>query len=237
MSMPDNYNSLRDKRKSRVLGLIPLRGGSKSIPRKNIREIAGRPLAYWTCKAAAEAQGIARVYASTEDADIKRIVRSFDLGVQVIDRPTEFARDDSSTESVMLHFATLVADWDVLVTLQATSPLTAAANIDAALAQFEREGDDSMLTGVRIKRFVWTPDGKPLNYNYRRRPRRQDFAGSIVENGAFYLTKRDILLKDKDRLGGKIGIHEMPADTMIELDEPEDWDTVERMLLARSRGQ
>ncbi len=235
--MLNSDNSFVEKRKSRVLGLIPLRGGSKSIPHKNIREISGKPLAYWTCNAAAEAHGIERVYVSTEDANIKRIVGSFDLGVRVIDRPAEFAQDDSSTESVMLHFAKVVPDWDVLVTLQATSPLTAGADIDAALAQFEHEGDDSMLTGVRVKRFFWTPEGRPLNYDYRRRPRRQDFAGSIVENGAFYLTKRDILLKEKDRLGGKIGIHEMPADTMIELDEPEDWDTVERMLLARLRDK
>ena len=225
-----------DKRKSRVLALIPLRGGSKSIPRKNIREIAGKPLAYWSCKAAVDAQRIGRVYVSTDDANIKRIIGSFQLGVEVIDRPDEFAKDDSPSESVMLHFAKVVPDWDILVTLQATSPLTVGADIDAAVAQFEREGDDSMLTGVRVKRFFWTPSGKPLNYDYRRRPRRQDFAGSIIENGAFYLTKRIVLLKGKSRLGGKIGVHEMPADTLAELDEPRDWDTVERLLLARQRN-
>ena len=221
------------KRKSRILGLIPLRGGSKSISHKNIKVLGGKPLAYWTCRAATEAQAIECVYASTDNAEIKRVVRSFDLGVQVIDRPAEFAQDSSSTESVMLHFASVVPDWDVLVILQATSPLTTGADIDAALVQFEREGDNSMLTGVRVKRFFWTPEGKPLNYDYRDRPRRQDFAGSVIENGAFYLTKRDILLNKKNRLGGKIGIREMAADTTIELDEPDDWDSVERILLAR----
>jgi N-acylneuraminate cytidylyltransferase len=234
--MSFNYNTLMDKRKSRVLGLIPLRGGSKSIPRKNIKDMAGKPLAYWACKAAVEAQCIERVYASTDDAEIKRIVSSFDLGVRVIDRPHEFAHDNSSTESVMLHFAEVVPDWDILVTLQATSPLMAGRDLDAALAQFERDGDESMLSGVRMKRFFWTPEGESLNYDYRRRPRRQDFAGSIFENGAFYLTKRDILLREKNRLGGKIGVYEMPADALLELDEPEDWNVVERMLLARLRA-
>jgi N-acylneuraminate cytidylyltransferase len=223
------------KQNSRVVGLIPLRRGSKSIPQKNIKEIAGKPLAYWTCKAAAEAQGIERVYVSTEDAEIKRAIDSFKLGVEVIDRPNELAQDDTPTESVMLHFAKVVTDWDVLMTLQATSPLTAGADIDAALRQFEYESDDSMLTGVRVKRFFWTLSGKPLNYDHWQRPRRQDFTGSIVENGAFYLTKRAILLNEKNRLGGKIGIHEMSPHTLAEIDEPEDWDMIERLLLARLR--
>lgn len=228
------YNSSIYKPKSRVLALVPLRGGSKSIPCKNLKEIAGKPLAYWACKAAVEARGIERVYVSTEDADIKRVVDVFRLGVQVIDRPVELAQDESTTEAVMVHFAEAIPDWDILVTLQATSPLTSAADIDAALAQFERDGNDSMLTGVRVKRFFWTPGGSPLNYDYRQRPRRQDFAGSVVENGAFYITKRDVLLKEGQRLGGNIGIYEMPADTITELDEPADWDAVERMLLMRA---
>ena len=235
--MSADYSPSLRQREPRVFGLIPLRGGSKSIPRKNIKEIGGKPLAYWTCKAAVEAQGIERVYVSTEDADIRRVINSFCLEVQVIDRPIELAQDESTTEAVMVHFAEAIPDWDILVTLQATSPLTSPADIDAALAQFARDGNDSMLTGVRVKRFFWTPGGKPLNYDYRRRPRRQDFAGSVVENGAFYITRRDVLTNEGQRLGGDIGVYEMPADSMIELDEPEDWNAVERRLLARQANE
>lgn len=224
-----------NKRKGRTVALIPLRGGSKSIPNKNLKALGGKPLAYWVCRAAEEAHGIDAVYVSTEDAAIKAAVESFGGRIQVIDRPSALAQDTSSTESVMLHFAEMVSDWDVLVTLQATSPLTTALDIDTALAEFSEEGFDSMLSGVRTKRFFWTNEGQPLNYDFRNRPRRQDFSGSVVENGAFYITKREVLETHRCRLGGNIGIFMMPDDTLTELDAVVDWDVVEKLLLAREQ--
>ena len=220
------------EQKKRIVALVPLRGGSKSIPYKNIKDIAGKPLAYWTLKAACEAKDIDAVYVSTEDQKIKDVVLSLGLDVKVVDRPHEFAEDTSSTESVMLHFAEVV-DFDMLLTLQATSPLTTSADIDAAFGRMLSEGYDSLLTGVLTKRFYWTLDGIPLNYNYLHRPRRQDFPGTVVENGAFYITKRSILLENKNRLGGKIGIYHTPEDTYVEIDEPTDWSIVEKLLLDR----
>ncbi|MBM3261441.1 acylneuraminate cytidylyltransferase family protein [Candidatus Kaiserbacteria bacterium] len=220
----------------KIVALIPLRGGSKSIPYKNIKEIAGHPLAYWTCKAAKDSPRISEVYVSTEDSKIKEAVESLGLGIKVIDRPAEFAQDTSSTESVMLHFMESVP-FDILVTLQATSPMTTGADIDKAFEQFERDNLDSMLTGVLSKRFYWTREGKPLNYDPMARPRRQDFAGTIVENGAFYITKRAILEQYKNRLGGKIGVYEMSEDTFVEIDEPADWEIVSEALLARKSAR
>ncbi len=217
----------------RVVALIPLRGGSKSIPYKNIKEIAGYPLAYWTIKAATDASFIDEVYVSTEDSKIKDAVLSLGLTVKVIDRPQEFAQDTSSTESVMIDFMNKV-EFDTLVTLQATSPMTTAADLEAAYSEFLKVGYDSMLTGVLSKRFYWTPEGKALNYDPLQRPRRQDFAGTVVENGAFYITKRPVLEKYKNRLGGKIGVYKMSEDAFVEIDEPADWIIVERALLERS---
>lgn len=222
--------------KPRVVALIPLRGGSKSIPYKNIKEIAGHPLAYWTCKAAVDAGFIDEVYVSTEDPKIKAAVEAFGLGIKVIDRPAELAQDTSSTESVMIHFSENVS-FDILVTLQATSPMTTGDNLRSAYSAFNEKGYDSMLTGVLSKRFYWTREGMPLNYDPGQRPRRQDFVGTIVENGAFYITKREILQDHKNRLGGKIGVYEMSEETCVEIDEPADWEIVEKALLARESGK
>jgi len=175
--------------RKKIVALIPLRGGSKSIPYKNIKPLGGKPLSYWVCKAATEAELIDEVWVSTEDKKIKETVLSFGLGVKVIDRPKEFAQDDSSTESVMLHFAGTVP-FDILVTIQATSPLTESEHLDHAIRKFVTEEYDSMVSGVTLKRFFWTHDGKPLNYEPVKRPLRQEWDGTVMENGAFYVTEK-----------------------------------------------
>ena len=216
----------------KIVSLVPLRGGSKSIPHKNIKELAGKPLCYWALKAAIGSKYIDEVWVSTDDKKIKDIVLSFGLNVKVIVRPVELASDTSSTESVMLHFAEH-ADFDILNLIQATSPLTTSGDLDNALEQFTREGHDSLLTGVLYKKFFWTPDGKPLHYDYSRRPRRQEFPGVVHENGAFYFTKKEILEKNKNRLGGKIVIFLMPEEKGVDIDEPSDWPLAEKHLLAQ----
>lgn len=218
--------------KRKIVALIPLRGGSKSIPYKNIKEIAGKPLAYWALFAAVNAKNIDEVYVSTEDEKIKKTIKSFNLKIKIIDRPKELANDTSSTESVMLHFMDNV-NFDILVTIQATSPFTTNEDIDKAIEQFTKDGNDSLLTGVLVKKFFWTKNGMPLNYDYLNRPRRQDFEGVINENGAFYITKKEVLQNYKNRLGEKIGVYEMSADKIIDIDELSDWEIAEKLLTSQ----
>lgn len=216
----------------RIDALIPLRGGSKSIPQKNIKFIAGKPLCAWCLEAAVGSRGIDSVYVSTDCKQIAEVVEGLSLGVKVIFRPAEFATDEASTESVMLHFMKQV-NFGTLVTIQATSPLLEAGDLDRALIQFQDEKYDSMLSAVRSKRFFWSDDFKPINYDPNSRPRRQNFPGTLMENGAFYITKREVLDLYNCRLGGKMGIYEMNESMAIEIDEPEDWGSVERLLLRR----
>lgn len=220
----------------RIFALIPLRGGSKSIPKKNIKSLAGKPLSAWTIEAAAKSAHIDAVYVSTDSEEISNVVQGLGLGVKLIQRPAEFATDEASTESVMLHFMSQL-EFDLLVTIQATSPLLTAHDLDRAIAQFQQQQLDSMLSAVRTKRFFWHDDATPINYNPLHRPRRQDFRGTLMENGAFYITKREILERHQCRLGGKIGIYEMDESTAVEIDEPEDWERVERLLLKRAGHQ
>ena len=215
------------------VALVPLRGGSKSIPKKNIKFMTGKPLCAWVLEAACKADLFDQVYVSTEDNEVASVVESLKLGVEIIERPATLADDESTTESVMLHFAKTI-DFDVLATIQATSPLVQTSDFKKAMKQFENEKLDSLLTAVRLKRFLWSADGKPLNYDPLKRPMRQHFNGSLMENGAFYYTTREILDKYKSRLGGKTGIYEMPVESAVEIDEPEDWSTVEALLKKRT---
>ena len=220
------------------IALIPLRGGSKSIPLKNIKLIAGKPLCYWTIKAALDSEIFQEVYVSTDSVEIKRVVNELfpRTIVKIVDRPVEFATDSASTESVMLDFA-VNHEFDMLCLIQATSPLVQSRDFISAYKKFNEESLDSLLTGCLMKRFFWSLDNSPLNYDPLKRPRRQDFNGTVIENGAFYFTKKATLLKNSNRLGGKIGIHVMDEEALVELDEPSDWPLVETVLLNKLKSE
>lgn len=215
-----------------IVALVPLRGGSKSIPKKNIKILAGKPLCAWVLEAAVQSDLFDKVVVSTDSKEISDVVKGLNLNIEVLMRPPELATDSATTDSVMLHVAELVP-FETLITIQATSPFLVASDLINAYEKFEQQHFDSILTCVRIKRFFWTEDGKPINYDPSNRPMRQDFKGVLMENGAFYITRREILEKYKCRLGGKIGIYEMAEETAIEIDEPADWNSVEKILLMR----
>lgn len=218
------------------IAFIPARGGSKSIPLKNIKELNGKPLIYWTTKAANDAECIDKVIVATDCAKIKSTVLSFNLPkVEIYDRNSENAQDTSSTESVMLEYiekAGLDMN-DKFFLIQATSPMLKAEHIDGMYKEFLETKVDSMFTGVLEKQFHWTfcENGiKPVNYDYRNRPRRQDFEGLIAENGACYINSIANILRDKCRLSGKIGFYELPAYTAYEIDEQDDWIIIEELI-------
>ncbi len=214
------------------VALIPLRGGSKSIPKKNIRPMAGKPLCYWSLSSAFRSELFDRIIVSTDSDEIADVIKGFEYDIEVIKRPAHLATDKATTESVMLHIAESV-DFDLLFTIQATSPMVTPDDLIFAYKMFIDRGFDSLLTGVRVKRFFWSFDGRPLNYDPSRRPMRQDFSGVLMENGAFYITKRHILVNQQCRLGGKIGIYEMDESKSIDIDEPSDWELAEKLLNKR----
>jgi len=126
-------------------------------------------------------------------------------------------------------------DYDILCLLQATSPLTTSSDIHNVLCMITEEKFDSALTVVQDKRFIWDKSGKPLNYDYTKRPRRQEFDGLLIENGAVYATTKEQFDRSKIRIGGKIGIVTMPDDTLVEIDEPRDWVIMEKLMENRLR--
>jgi N-acylneuraminate cytidylyltransferase len=217
----------------KAIAIIPLRKGSKGIPGKNKKKLLGRPLYQWVLGEAIESN-LDEVYVFTDDEDIIERVRAdyqWTNKVKVFERSLASATDTASTETGMLELARGVGfDFDIYCLLQATSPLTTKNDINNVLDKIIKDGFDSALTVVASKRFLWTKDGSSVNYDYLSRPRRQDFEGLLMENGAVYAICRNIYEQTQNRLGGKIGVVEMPEESLMEIDEPSDWYIIEELL-------
>jgi len=216
------------------VAFIPVRGGSKSIPLKNIKNINDRPLVYWVIKAAVDSKNIDMVYVSTDSPVIKDTVNAFSFpNVKVIDRSQETASDTASTESAMLEFAKSY-EFTNIILIQATSPLLTSKDINGGFELFAKDDTTSVFSVVRQKRFIWNinENGFAVSQNYDplHRPRRQDFDGYLVENGAYYITSRSSLLDAGCRMSGNVRAYEMTEDTYFEIDEPSDWIIVEQFL-------
>lgn len=230
----------KTSRKYNIIAFIPLRGGSKSIPLKNIKEIAGRPLAFWVIEAALKCPLINKVFVSTDSEAIKNKISEIkNKKLEIVDRSKETATDIASTESAMLEFAKNNI-FNHIVLIQATSPLLKPLHLKRGIKKYFKNKCESLLSVVRQKKFIWKEkDSKaePVNYNPLRRPRRQEFKGFLVENGAFYITSREKLLKTKCRISGKICVYEMPEKTYFELDEPSDWIIMEELLIQKKKNK
>ncbi|TFD93181.1 acylneuraminate cytidylyltransferase [Dysgonomonas capnocytophagoides] len=217
----------------KVIAFIPVRGGSKSIPLKNIKLFCGKPLVYWNIAALQAANSVTQIVIATDSQEIEDVVKSFEFDKVLIYRRSEDnAQDTSSTESVMIEYINVsnLLRNDIFMLVQATSPLTKTNYFVEALRQYCDNDYDSLLTCVRNYRFFWNEDGTSKNYDYKNRPRRQDFKGQLMENGAFYINTVGNILDSGNRLSGKIGIYEMPDYTASEIDEPDDWIILENLM-------
>lgn len=216
-----------------VTAFIPVRGGSKSIPLKNIKPFCGKPLVCWNIEALENCDEVDEIIVATDSDKIEETVVSRNYKkTKIYRRSAENACDTASTESVMLEYiarAQMRPD-SVFVLVQATSPLTQAVHFTEAMQLYRTGKFDSILTCVRNYRFFWNADGSSMNYDYKNRPRRQNFDGMLMENGAFYINTVKNILESGNRLSGKIGIYEMPEYTATEIDEPDDWIILEKLM-------
>jgi len=214
------------------IALIPLRGGSKGIPRKNLKEINGSPLCSYSINAALRAERIHEVWVSSDDQEIIDFVNSEFPKVKIRIRPDEFATDTATTESVILDLinSNPFKPTDQLILIQATSPLITSKDLDEALLQLSESEKNSLVSGVEFKRFTWKKDGNPLNYNVFKRPRRQDFDGLFLENGAFYISNIETIQRTQNRFDVPAELYFMAEETAFEIDEVSDWVIVEYLL-------
>ena len=210
----------------KTIAFIPVRGGSRGIPGKNIKLFCGKPLVLWVVDSLAASEKVDKIVIATDSEDIKKVVRSRSISnLEIYDRDPENARDESSTESVMLEYIQKagLSDDDIFMLVQATSPFTQTIHFDRALDMFSKADYSSVLSCVKSTRFFWNRSGVPLNYDYLSRPRRQEMDTLFMENGAIYINNVKNIKLHRNRLSPDIGIFEMPEYTGIELDEEDDW--------------
>lgn len=199
-----------------VLAITPVRGGSKGIPGKNIKEIAGKPLLAWTIEAAKNSKLIDRYVVSTEDAAIANVAR--DYGAEVLDRPAELATDEATTLAVLEH-AISVIPCDVVVLLQATSPVRGESLIDECITEFMENKYDSLATGFICK---YVEYGKCDQ-------RRQEIDGFFHDDGNIYVVRADTLIKD-GFYGKEVGKKVVSRSENVDIDDDFDLWLAEKIL-------
>jgi N-acylneuraminate cytidylyltransferase len=227
---------------AKVLAIIPARGGSKGIPRKNIQPVGGRPLLAHTIHQARQTPAIQRVVVSTDDAEIAAVAG--DWGAEVITRPPDISGDTATSESALVHALTHLRqsegyEPDLVVFLQATSPLRRADDIQKAIETLQREQADSLFSACLVHGFVWRIERGQLSsfsYDYRNRQRRQDAPEDLIENGSIYVFKPWVLRELNNRLGGKIAVYRMDPLDSFQVDEPADIQLMSDLMSLRKPG-
>lgn len=223
------------------LALIPARGGSKGIAHKNVRPVGGRPLLAHTIEHARSTPEITRVVVTTDDPAIGRVACQY--GAEVIERPAAISGDTATSESALVHALEQLRAKegyvpDLVVFLQATSPLRRPDDISRAIRTLIDEGADSLFSGCAVHGFVWRRERDDttwhsFSYDFAHRPRRQDAPEDIVENGSIYVFRPAVLEQYGNRLGGKIAAYLMDPVDSFQVDAPSDLDLMERLLAVR----
>jgi N-acylneuraminate cytidylyltransferase len=225
----DLVNRLRNTM-TKVIAIIPARGGSQSIKRKNLALLQGEPLVVRAIRQARAATSIGAILVNSEDAEIRAVAQR--AGAQVMDRPEEFYHDNSTQEvDRLLRWTILELEragqrHSVVVLLYATAPLRPPGVIDACVRKVTHENFDCALTLYHDHSYLWRAQGDtvaPTNYQPELRgPRQKENWNQLVENKAVYAMTRDLLVNTRCRLGGRIGWVEMSRLHSIDIDSPED---------------
>lgn len=218
----------------KVLAVIPARGGSKGIPHKNMRLMAGKPLIAYSIENALSSELIDAVVVTSDSDEIRAFASQYD-GVMAFDRQSELA-EDAVTLDPVIYDATV--RWekamgercDVVVTLQPTSPLLSTKTLDSALRAFLSSEDDTLISVVNAPHLSWEagPDGRPKSA-YEKRLNRQQLPPRYLETGAFFMARRGSVTP-QSRIGAQVGVFEVPAEEAADIDSREDWIVCESLL-------
>jgi len=225
-----------------VLAIIPARGGSKGLPGKNIRKLAGKPLIAYSIGQALESRYIGRVVVSTEDSEIARVAARYQA--EVIRRPDELALDDTSSVDALQHTLDYLKEAegyspDLVVLLQPTSPLRKVEDIDGAIDKLLEVGCDSVVSVCDVEHpahWMYTLEGerlKPIIEGGRKVGRRQDASKVYRLNGAVYVTHRDVVMRQDKVMGDDTRAYIMPRERSVDIDTEFDFKLAE--LLMRER--
>lgn len=229
-----------------ILAIIPARGDSKGVPRKNIKNLAGKPLIAYTIEAALNSLYITRVVVSTEDDEISKVAKMY--GAKVIKRPEELARDEIPSLLVFQQVITHLEENenyrpDIIVILQPTSPLRTKKDIQNAIEKFFEVNCDSVVSICEVEHtpyWMYTLDGdriKPVIEGGEKITRRQDAPKVYRLNGAIYVTKRDVILKENRILGEDTRALVMPLERSVDIDTEIDFKLAELLVKENLMGK
>ncbi|MFC1692047.1 cytidylyltransferase domain-containing protein [Candidatus Latescibacterota bacterium] len=221
----------------KTLAIIPARGGSKGVPRKNILPLMGKPLIVHTIENSHNAKTVDRIVISTDDTEIAAISKQY--GAEVILRPADISGDTASSESALLHVLDHLKqsegyEPDLVVFLQCTSPLTTPEDIDGTVRKLLEENADSALSVVPFHYFLWRRDkhGDAIGINHDKTARllRQEREPQLLETGGIYVMKTSGFLEARHRFFGKTVMYVCPGERWLEIDEPADFRIAEELL-------
>lgn len=228
----------------RVLGIIPARGGSKGVPRKNLRKLAGKPLLQYTAEAALAASRLSRIILTTEDEEIAQAGRECGLEVPFL-RPETLARDDTPMLPVIRHCVRTLEEsgdrFDAICLLQPTTPLRRAVDIDNCIRLLEESDAHSVISMLPVPmefnpHWVWFSDSegylKIATGEEAPIPRRQELPSAWHREGSVYVTRRDILIEKNSLYGTKTIGYLMDPEKTVNIDTLDDWAKAERMIEA-----
>lgn len=233
----------------KILGLITARGGSKGVPRKNIRLLGGKPLLAYTAEAALRAEKLSRVVLSTEDEEIAETGRKYGLDVPFM-RPAHLAGDKTPTLPVIVDALERLAGegdlYDAVCLLQPTNPLRRAEDIDACIEVFARSDADAVVSVLRVpaefnpKWVYWRDDGDGRLWlsTGEKEPvtRRQDLPPAFYRDGSVYVTRSRVILETGSLYGERVLSYEMNPEFSINIDTEEDWKQLEERFSQRQRA-
>ncbi|MFA4646581.1 glycosyltransferase [Pyrococcus kukulkanii] len=215
-----------------ILAVIPARGGSKGIRRKNLRLLGGKPLIYYQIQNALQSKYITDVVITSDDEDILEYASNFPVYLRK--RPPELALDNITLDPVIWD-ATIYMEnmlnkqYDVVVTLQPTSPLLKPKTLDRAIEKFISENLDTLVPVIDATHLYWKEEGTKIVPDYKERLNRQWLPKKYKETGAFLITKREFITKDS-RFGRNIGIFILDEIEGLDIDTPIDWLIAETFL-------
>lgn len=219
----------------KILSIIPARGGSKGIHKKNLVLLNKIPLLEYTINASINSKFISKTILSTDDDEIQNFAKKFPI--DIIKRPKELATDNAPLEKTIEHVLNNLKDSefipDVIVLLQNTSPLRTSKHIDESLELYLTKKYDSILSGYPSHKFIWKKLNdvvKPMNYNPSNRPNRQDITNEFIENGAIYITNYKSFQKTHCRISGRIGLYIMLEELSLDIDSLSDLFLAEQLL-------
>jgi N-acylneuraminate cytidylyltransferase len=226
-----------------IIAIIPARGGSKGIPRKNIKMIAGKPLIAHTIECAKKASCIDYVFVSTDDKEIAEISKKY--GAIVIMRPAEISGDTASSEAALLYTLNRlrVDEYypDITVFLQCTSPLTSPEDIEEVVKLVKNPHIDCAFAVASFHHFIWSHDvdGNVIEINHDKNVRqmRQDRHSNYIETGAIYAMKTEGFRNARHRFFGNLAMYRMPQERSIEIDTPTDFEIAEMLIRKRDRNK